>query len=115
MCLKIVGQGELHRVGGHHRQPHARSELNCGDHMCLVISATGALQFQIEAMRKDAAQPQRCVCRTNLISQHQGLSDRARLGTRKRYQSFAEFSQPFEFDRRLRLVGIARPCTCQQF
>ena len=57
--LVVVCAEELHRMGRHHRQLQARSQLHRRRHMRLVVGAAGALQLQVEAVRKDRRQRQR--------------------------------------------------------
>ena len=48
------GLGSLHHpVSTHDRQAQARSQLHCLGYVRLVVGATGALDFHVEAMRED--------------------------------------------------------------
>ena len=94
MGLKILWRTELHRMGGHHRQRHARSQFDAGRHMRLVIRAPGTLQFQIKTMWKKLRELQGQFTGPCFVALQQGLSDRPGLGTGQHNQAFLAFAQP---------------------
>ena len=57
--LVVVGRGELHRMGRHHRQAQPCGQLHRRADMPRVIVTSGALQLDVEAVRKRAGQLQR--------------------------------------------------------
>ena len=101
-------------MGRHHRQLQARCQLHCSHHLGLVVGPAGALQLQVEAVRKDRSQRQRHLAGALLVALHQGLSDRPGLGSGQRDQAFAELAQPFDLAHGLRLHDILRPGARQQ-
>jgi hypothetical protein len=94
--LVIVTGGELHRVGGHHRQVQPRRQLHRPGHMHRVVGAAGALQFEVEPVRKDRGQLQRQVRGPHRIALHERLAHRAALRTRQQDQPFGQLLQPLQ-------------------
>ena len=114
MGFVVVRGGELHRVRGHHGQLQARGQLHGGGHVRLVVAAAGALQLQVEAVRKQLGQLERRIARLLRLPLQQRLPDRPRLRTRQQDQPVGQLGQPGPAHHRLRLDHALRPRAGQQ-
>lgn len=79
MRLVIILGGELHGMCRHHRQVQAGGHLHAGGHMRFIVHAAGALDLQVEAVRKHRRQLQRDLTGALGVALHQRLADRAGL------------------------------------
>ena len=113
--LVVVGQQELHRVRGHHRQAQARSQGYGGLYMALVVGAAGALQLQVETVREGGGDLQGGVGGAGFVAGQQRHTDRASSGTRQHDEPFVQFLQPLPAQGGLIAHHAMRPAARQQF
>jgi hypothetical protein len=113
--LVVHGRGELHRMRGHHGQLQARGQLHRGHDVGLVVGPAGALQLQVEAVRKAVGQLQRQFARARRVALQQRLSHGPGLGARQQDQAAGQLAQPGPAHHGLRSGGALRPGAREQF
>ena len=114
MGLVVVGPQELDRVGGHHRQTEPRGQRHGGHDVALVVSPSGTLDFEVEAVREGTGQLQGQLGRARIIAREQHLPHRAGMGAREDDQPLMQLLKPFPFHGGLVPHHVTRPGTRQQ-
>ncbi len=112
--LVVVGLQELHRMGGHHRQPQLGRQRHRGAHVGLVGRHAGALQLDIEATREQLCEPLRHRPCARRVAGQQRAAQRAGIGAGQRDQPVAMLAQPVPLQPGLVAVHVARPAARQQ-
>ena len=99
--LVIVRGSELHRVGGHHGQIQARSQLHRRLHMGLIVGTAGTLQLDVETMREGARHLERNLACTVQVVLKQRLAQRSGLSPGEQHQALVMPLNPTPFQDRL--------------
>ena len=92
----------------------AAKELQAPYELVAEVAAAGALQLQVEAVRKQLGQLERHIARLLRLPLQQRLPDRPRLRTRQQDQPVGQLGQPGPAHHRLRLDHALRPRAGQQ-
>ena len=115
--LEVVRLQKLDGLGGNHGQLQACGQLYRVLDQCRILTAPGALQLQIKAVRKHLRQAQRLGAGGIGIATQQRLPYRPGIGTGQHHQPLAQFLQPGPCHLGLGLIfsRVFRPGTRQNF
>ena len=106
MRFVVVGGQKLQRMGCDHWQTQTCRQLDSGRNVALVIHASGALKFNVEAMRKHGCQLQCDFARAGVVPLRQRLPQSASLCARQDDQTLTQLLHPRPLDHRLRSPDV---------
>ncbi len=112
--LVVVRGQELDRMRRDDRQPQRIRELHGRGDMRLVVRQAGALQLQIEALRKDRVDAPRDRLGPRQVAAQQRLPDRAVLGPGQHDQPLVQLDQPRPLQPGLAALRVVQPAARQQ-